>query len=137
MALYSFFRLRESELVAPFNRNYREYLDALDAARGLCEDHTVEVCDENRFVARVKEDDGAPEVKDRPAGDRGRPQKSPPFVGDEQEATKAVNASLRESIHRSDRSLAATSEAFSRSRNALDRSRALLDRINKKGKDNG
>jgi hypothetical protein len=55
LGLYSLFRFRASELVDRLDREYADDLDALDAAQELCNEHTVEVYDANRFVARVKQ----------------------------------------------------------------------------------
>jgi hypothetical protein len=55
MSLYSLFRFRASKLVDRLDREFADDLDALDAAQALCNEHTIEVYDANRFVARVKQ----------------------------------------------------------------------------------
>ena len=79
MRLYSLFRFRSSELFDRLDREYADDLDALDAAQELCNEHTVEVYDANRFVARVKQGHELINVRDESdagPGDRRSARKS-------------------------------------------------------------
>jgi hypothetical protein len=42
-------------------------LAALDAARALCQEHTIEVYEADRLVARVKQGDEPPAMSDPPS----------------------------------------------------------------------
>ena len=57
MAAYKLFLWRDGELVGEVKRHCADVLDALDAARGLCRDHMVEVYADARLVGRVKQGD--------------------------------------------------------------------------------
>ena len=64
MALYRLFLFRDGELVGEVKRHCADDLDALEAARALCDYHVVEVYCELRFIARVKQDDPPLRVRD-------------------------------------------------------------------------
>ena len=68
MALYKFFLIRDGEPIGRIMRHLVDDLDALDAARALCSDSRIEVFDDIRLVARVKERDEPLNVNDRRSG---------------------------------------------------------------------
>jgi hypothetical protein len=68
MTLYSLFLFRNGKPAGKVSRHCADDLDALDAARRLCADHTVEVYCDNMLIARVKQGDQPPAVTDRYAG---------------------------------------------------------------------
>ena len=59
MALYRLYLLQDGENVGRITQNCADDLDALAAARALCQDQIVEVYTEARLVARVTPGDEA------------------------------------------------------------------------------
>ena len=68
MAVYRLYLYRHGELAAKMNRHCADDMDALEAARGLCRDYSIEVYLEERLIARVKEGDEPLNVRDRHSG---------------------------------------------------------------------
>ena len=65
MAVYRLFFIRDGEPVGQITRHCSDDLDALDAARQMSRDYTVEVYAETRLVARVKQGDAPLSLKDK------------------------------------------------------------------------
>ena len=65
MTTYTLFLLQDGNPVKKIHVECGDDLDALDAARPLASNLTVEVYDAVRLVARVKKNDEAPNVHDR------------------------------------------------------------------------
>src|SRR5262245_42042637 len=95
VALYSLYRFCASELVDTLDRDYIDDLDALDAARSLCKEHTVEVYDATRFVARVNKGDAPVGVHDGPSS---QPQQ---LVDDAMRRVDEAAQGTGECVHRS------------------------------------
>ena len=136
MALYSFFHVHTSELVHTLDRDCAHDLDALDAARGLYEDHTIEVYDDARFVGRVQTHDEVLRVEDRSPIHDERRHFFHFVVADAARAVESATECLIETVDRSRALVAQTSDSCSSSREALARSRAILRQLSKKAENN-
>jgi hypothetical protein len=68
MALYKFFLIRDGQILDEIKRHLADDLEALDSARTLCREHVVEVYEEIRLVARVKQHNGPLTVTDSRSG---------------------------------------------------------------------
>jgi hypothetical protein len=128
--LYSFSRFRSAELVDTFEGEYADDLAALDAARLLSTDHTVEVYENNRFVARIKRTNEPPTVRD---GDHNG-QSLTLLITDADKRVDAAFAELQKMVSHSEVSVAKDWELRARSGEALHRSRDTLARLNGHGR---
>ena len=68
MPTYKMFLMRDGAPASQQERECRDDLDALEAARDLCAEHAVEVWQDNRLIARVKRNDEALTVLDAHSG---------------------------------------------------------------------
>ena len=129
MALYTLSRFHASEHVDTFEREYVDDLDALDAAHDLCTDHTVEVYDDGRFVARIKRADEPINVRDGAPSDRGLRR----LTKDVQTRVEVAGEQTRRLASQSHVSVAQDWDARSSSMDAVRRSRDTLIRVDKRG----
>jgi hypothetical protein len=57
MSLYRLFLFRQGEFICRVSRHCGDDLEAVGAARQICEEYTIEVYHDKRLVARVKRHD--------------------------------------------------------------------------------
>jgi hypothetical protein len=69
MTLYSLVFYQSGQATGKQERVFADDLEALDAARGLCAKHTIDIYDQDRFEARVKQGDQLPNARDGNRGD--------------------------------------------------------------------
>lgn len=68
MSLYRFLFFTEVGFLYETSHDYAEDLDALDAAKVVAKNFSIEIWTNGRRVARVKPDDAPADVRDRLAG---------------------------------------------------------------------
>ncbi len=129
MALYTLSRFHASEHVDTFEREYVDDLDALDAAHDLCTDHTVEVYDDGRFVARIKRADEPINVRDGAPSDKSLRR----LTEDVQNRVDVAGKQTQQLVSQSNLSIAQDWDARSSSTDAVRRSRDTLTRVDKQG----
>ena len=143
MTLYSLFRFHEYRLVDTLDHEFGDDLDALDAARNLSDEHTIEVYSASRFVARVKQGDEPIHVKDGNRRDSGQPVRNDALREEQARAELIVTEArdrvatatdlMRERQRLSDMTIGQTWEACRQSKTVIEQSRKALARLDKKG----
>ena len=127
MALYSLLRFQASHHVDTLEREYADDLDALDAARDLCTDHTIEIYDDKRFVARIKQADEPVNVGDCPPSYSAVTRR----IEDAQKRVDVATAQTQQLVNQSALSMAQDWDARSNSVEAVRRSKTTLARVSK------
>lgn len=136
MALYILFRFHDSVLIDTLDREFDDDLDALDGASALCGEHTIEVYDAGRFVARIKRGDEPLHVQDGPrreAAVTGERSHTEQVVTEARSRVETASQLTQERQRQSAVTLSQSSDVCRHSRKIIQQSNETLTRLNDKG----
>ena len=143
MTLYSLFRFHESRLVDTLDHEFGDDLDALDAARNLSDEHTIEVYSASRFVARVKQGDEPIHVDDGNRRDTGQQVRNDALregqaraeliVAEARGRVATATDLMRERQRECDMTMDQSWEACRQSKKVIEQSHEALARLKKSG----